>query len=41
MVLFSVAKLVRFKHNNMEDLERKLELHKDFVGGKLLAVDGV
>jgi 8-amino-7-oxononanoate synthase len=39
--MLSQAKLVRFKHNNMEDLERKLELHKDFKGGKLLAVDGV
>jgi len=39
--VLSQAKLVRFKHNNMEDLERKLELHKDFTGGKLLAVDGV
>jgi len=39
--ILSQAKLVRFKHNDMEDLERKLELHKDFTGGKLLAVDGV
>ena len=39
--ILSQAKLVRFKHNDMQDLERKLELHKDFTGGKLLAVDGV
>ncbi len=39
--ILSQAKLVRFKHNDMADLERKLELHKDFTGGKLLAVDGV
>jgi len=39
--ILSQAKLVRFKHNDMADLERKLELHKDFMGGKLLAVDGV
>ncbi len=39
--VLSQSKLVRFKHNDMEDLERKLELHKDFAGGKLLAVDGV
>ena len=39
--ILSQAKLVRFKHNDMEDLERKLELNKDFTGGKLLAVDGV
>ena len=39
--ILSQAKLVRFKHNDMADLERKLELHKDFSGGKLLAVDGV
>ena len=35
--ILSQAKLVRFKHNDMEDLERKLELNKDFTGGKLLA----
>jgi len=39
--ILSQAKLVRFKHNDMADLERKLELYKDFTGGKLLAVDGV
>ena len=39
--ILSQAKLVRFKHNDMADLERKLEMHKDFTGGKLLAVDGV
>lgn len=39
--ILSQAKLVRFKHNDMQDLERKLEMHKDFTGGKLLAVDGV
>ena len=39
--ILSQAKLVRFKHNDMADLERKLELNKDFRGGKLLAVDGV
>ena len=35
--ILSQAKLVRFKHNDMADLERKLEMHKDFTGGKLLA----
>lgn len=39
--ILSQAKLVRFKHNDMADLERKLELNRDFKGGKLLAVDGV
>jgi 8-amino-7-oxononanoate synthase len=39
--ILSQAKLVRFKHNDMADLERKLELYKDFTGGKLIAVDGV
>jgi 8-amino-7-oxononanoate synthase len=37
----SGARLVRFKHNNMEDLERKLEANKDHSGGRLIAVDGV
>jgi 8-amino-7-oxononanoate synthase len=39
--LLSQARLVRFKHNDMEDLERKLEANKDHAGGRLLAVDGV
>lgn len=39
--LLSQARLVRFKHNDMEDLERKLEANKDHKGARLLAVDGV
>ena len=39
--VLSQARLVRFKHNDMDDLERKLEMNKDHAGGKLLAVDGV
>ena len=39
--VLSGAKLVRFKHNDMEDLERRLQQHADHPGGKLIAVDGV
>ena len=39
--ILSQSRLVRFKHNNMEDLERKLEANKDHTGAKLIAVDGV
>jgi len=39
--VLSQSRLVRFKHNNMEDLERKLEANKDHPGAKLIAVDGV
>lgn len=36
----SFGKTVKFKHNDMEDLERLLSAHAD-VPGKLIAVDGV
>lgn len=36
----SFGKTVKFKHNDMEDLERLLAVHAD-VPGKLIAVDGV
>jgi len=39
--ILSQAKLVRFKHNDMEDLERRLKAFEDYPGAKLLAVDGV
>ena len=39
--ILSQAKLVRFKHNDMEDLERRLQAFDDYPGAKLLAVDGV
>lgn len=38
--ILSQARLVRFKHNDMADLERKLETNKG-PHGKLIAVDGV
>jgi len=38
--ILSGARLVRFRHNNVEDLERKLEANRDHPG-KLIAVDGV
>ncbi len=37
----SFAKLVKFRHNDMNDLERLLERFKDHAGGKLIVVDGV
>jgi len=37
----SFAKLVKFRHNDMNDLERLLERFKDHPGGKLIVVDGV
>ena len=40
--LLSGSKLVRTKHNDMADLERRLEQYADYdKGGKLIAVDGV
>lgn len=39
--VLSGAKLVRFKHNDMEDLERRLQQYAGHPGGKLIAVDGV
>ncbi len=39
-ILLSQAHLVRFKHNDMADLARKLESNED-AGGKLIVVDGV
>ena len=39
--VLSQSRLVRFKHNDMADLERKLEANKDHPGAKLIAVDGV
>ncbi|MDZ7339641.1 MAG: aminotransferase class I/II-fold pyridoxal phosphate-dependent enzyme, partial [candidate division KSB1 bacterium] len=37
----SFAKLIKFRHNDMNDLERLLERFKDHAGGKLIVVDGV
>ncbi|MBC7187003.1 MAG: aminotransferase class I/II-fold pyridoxal phosphate-dependent enzyme [Calditrichaeota bacterium] len=37
----SFAKLVKFRHNDMNDLQRLLERFKDHPGGKLIVVDGV
>jgi len=37
----SKATIVRYKHNNPEDLEKKLEEYKDFSGKKLIITDGV
>jgi 8-amino-7-oxononanoate synthase len=39
--MLSTAKLVRFKHNDVADLKKKLELFSDHKGGRLIAVDGV
>ncbi len=39
--LLSGAKLVRFRHNDMADLERRLEQWSDRPAGRLIAVDGV
>jgi len=40
--LLSGSKLIRTKHNDMADLERRLEQYADYdKGGKLIAVDGV
>ena len=39
--LLSGAKLVRFRHNDMTHLERRLEAYADHNGAKLIAVDGV
>ncbi len=40
--ILSQAKLVRTKHNDMADLESRLEQYADHTaGGKLIAVDGV
>jgi len=37
----SKATIVRYKHNDPEDLEKKLEEYKDFPGKKLIITDGV
>ncbi len=37
----SFGKTLKFKHNNMEDLERLLEVHKDSDCGKLIVTDGL
>ncbi|RKY97814.1 MAG: 8-amino-7-oxononanoate synthase [Candidatus Hydrothermota bacterium] len=37
----SKATIVRYKHNDPEDLEKKLEEYKDFPGKKLIVTDGV
>lgn len=39
--VLSGAKLVRFKHNDVGDLHRRLEQWKDHSGARLIAVDGV
>jgi len=40
--MLSGSKLIRTKHNDMADLERRLEQYADYdKGGKLIAVDGV
>jgi 8-amino-7-oxononanoate synthase len=35
------GKVVKYKHNDMKDLRRVLELNKDAKGGKLIITDGV
>lgn len=35
------GKIVRYKHNDMEDLERQLKNHDNSSGGKLIVSDGV
>ena len=37
----SFAKMVKYQHNDMEDLEKKLELYKDKNVGKMIITDGV
>jgi len=37
----SKATIVRYKHNDPEDLEKKLEEYRDFPGKKLIVTDGV
>lgn len=37
----SFGKVVKYKHNNMEDLERVMKMHADKDTGKMLATDGV
>ena len=37
----SFAKIVKYRHNDMNDLERVLNLHKDKTSGKLIVTDGV
>ena len=39
--VLSGSKLVRFKHNDVGDLHRRLEQWKEHPGAKLIAVDGV
>jgi len=40
-VRLSFGKIVKYKHNNMQDLERMLERHKDKDVGKIIVTDGV
>lgn len=37
----SFGKVIKYRHNDMHDLERVLESHKHKDGGKLIATDGV
>ncbi len=37
----SFGKVVKYRHNDMEDLERVLKLHKDSNSGKIIVTDGV
>ncbi len=37
----SFGKVVKYRHNDFEDLERLLELHKDEEAGKMIVSDGV
>ena len=39
--ILSGARLVRFKHNDMDDLERRLKQYENHEGARLIAVDGV
>ena len=39
--ILSSAKLVRFKHNDVADLQKRLEQFSDHPGCRLIAVDGV
>ena len=38
--LLSGSRLVRFKHNDVADLERRLKQYEDHQGARLIAVDG-
>jgi len=39
--MMSFAKMVKYRHNDMDDLEKKLNLYKDKNVGKMIVTDGV